>query len=584
MNFMNRKMFAVGGSVTYADGRTVNFEPTEFEQQLNSLSDADLFALRNSADAGQVVFSPDLKSILDSITNKKSMPFTQNEGFKPASMRSVREDTGRVLKGVFGPLAGGLTRQMLSEEQLENRPFAQSIAEYDSPFFGEGVEGFQQAADRSGRTREELASILKPPVQDFEKEIEAINTTPVTSMETSDINQSGITGEGVSFTGDAQDLDERRRAYEQNLIGNDEFGNPIDDRPPLPEMPPSVRNEIDKQLQQITPIESLVDVDLTEGESRLQDLLKFDSSDVVIEDPTDLYRAPPPVVPKETTGIFGSDRFLDFIRNVGGELVRTGQMGEGLASGAAKAGEERAARDLLAEEEKREFDKAKKLLLFEAGLTNEGQFMDYKEANSIADAEEGVVTSLKNFQKSERTVQDLDAVFEDLKDPNAYGVTGWLSQSMTKIAVASGYKNIKDWKNLDSATRINATLDVLTQQSVRDVLGESGKTISNLDREIVAQIFGNLTVFTTEADIMRRLTRTRTQIIETMEADKSRLTRDLAYFPRTGTVSPIVTSRKDLIDRILGIDLPGLKTPGSYPSPGAESQSITDINYRAPGT
>ena len=349
-------------------------------------------------------------------------------------------------------------------------------------------------------------------------------------------------------------------------------------------MPPSVRNEIDKQLQQITPIESLVDVDLTEGESRLQDLLKFDSSDVVIEDPTDLYRAPPPVVPKETTGIFGSDRFLDFIRNVGGELVRTGQMGEGLASGAAKAGEERAARDLLAEEEKREFDKAKKLLLFEAGLTNEGQFMDYKEANSIADAEEGVVTSLKNFQKSERTVQDLDAVFEDLKDPNAYGVTGWLSQSMTKIAVASGYKNIKDWKNLDSATRINATLDVLTQQSVRDVLGESGKTISNLDREIVAQIFGNLTVFTTEADIMRRLTRTRTQIIETMEADKSRLTRDLSYFPRTGTVSPIVTSRRDLIDRILGIDLPGLKEPGSYSATGAGSQSITDINYRAPGT
>ena len=194
-------------------------------------------------------------------------------------------------------------------------------------FFGEGVEGFQQAADRSGRTREELASILKPPVQDFEKEIEAINTTPVTSMETSDINQSGITGEGVSFTGDAQDLDARRRAYEQNLIGNDEFGNPIDDRPPLPEMPPSVRNEIDKQLQQITPIESLVDVDLTEGESRLQDLLKFDSSDVVIEDPTKFNTAPPPVVPKETTGIFGSDRFLDFIRNVGGELVRTGQIG-----------------------------------------------------------------------------------------------------------------------------------------------------------------------------------------------------------------------------------------------------------------
>jgi hypothetical protein len=573
MNFMNRKMFAVGGSVTYADGRTVNFEPTEFEQQLNSLSDADLFALRNSADAGQVVFSPDLKSILDSITNKKSMPFTQKQGFKPASMRSVREDTGRVLKGVFGPLAGGLTRQMLSEEQLENRPFAQSIAEYDSPFFGEGVEGFQQAADRSGRTREELASILKPPVQDFEKEIEAINTTPVTSMETSDINQSGITGEGVSFTGDAQDLDARRRAYEQNLIGNDEFGNPIDDRPPLPEMPPSVRNEIDKQLQQITPIESLVDVDLTEGESRLQDLLKFDSSDVVIEDPTKFNTAPPPVVPKETTGIFGSDRFLDFIRNVGGELVRTGQMGEGLASGAAKAGEERAARDLLAAEEEREFDKAKKLLLFEAGLTDESEFMDYKEAQSVGDAEESLMTSLTNFQKSEKTLGDLDDVFVDLEDPNAYGAKGWLQESMDKIIALSG-KSSGQWKNLSPRSRINATLNVLQQSSVREVLGESGKTISNLDRQIVAEIFGNLTIFTDPSIIKDKLTRTRDTVLRSMESDKGKITSDISYFARTGTSSPLATQKEALINRILGIDLTGLKAPGSYRSSSGSSEPI----------
>lgn len=573
MNFMNRKMFAVGGSVTYADGRTVNFEPTEFEQQLNSLSDADLFALRNSADAGQVVFSPDLKSILDSITNKKSMPFTQKQGFKPASMRSVREDTGRVLKGVFGPLAGGLTRQMLSEEQLENRPFAQSIAEYDSPFFGEGVEGFQQAADRSGRTREELASILKPPVQDFEKEIEAINTTPVTSMETSDINQSGITGEGVSFTGDAQDLDERRRAYEQNLIGNDEFGNPIDDRPPLPEMPPSVRNEIDKQLQQITPIETLVDSNLTEGESRLQDLLKFDSSDVVIEDPTKFNTAPPPVVPKETTGIFGSDRFLDFIRNVGGELVRTGQIGEGLASGAAKAGEERAARDLLAAEEEREFDKAKKLLLFEAGLTDESEFMDYKEAQSVGDAEESLMTSLTNFQKSEKTLGDLDDVFVDLEDPNAYGAKGWLQESMDKIIALSG-KSSGQWKNLTPRSRINATLNVLQQSSVREVLGESGKTISNLDRQIVAEIFGNLTIFTDPSIIKDKLTRTRDTVLRSMESDKGKITSDISYFARTGTSSPLATQKEALINRILGIDLTGLKAPGSYRSSSGSSEPI----------
>jgi hypothetical protein len=33
-------------------------------------------------------------------------------------------------------------------------------------------------------------------------------------------------------------------------------------------------------------------------------------------------------------------------------------------------------------------------------------------------------------------------------------------------------------------------LDVTAQRSVRQILGESGKTISNLDRDIVARIFG----------------------------------------------------------------------------------------------
>ena len=81
MNFMNRKMFQVGGTVTYADGRTDNISIEDFKQQISALSDADLFALRNSADAGQIFISPELKTILDSVTDRKSIPITQNIGF-----------------------------------------------------------------------------------------------------------------------------------------------------------------------------------------------------------------------------------------------------------------------------------------------------------------------------------------------------------------------------------------------------------------------------------------------------------------------------------------------------------------------
>ena len=68
-------------------------------------------------------------------------------------------------------------------------------------------------------------------------------------------------------------------------------------------------------------------------------------------------------------GFFGSDNFLNFIRNVGGELVRTGQMDQGLSLGAAKAAEERAARELLADQEERKYKREIELATAKAEAT-----------------------------------------------------------------------------------------------------------------------------------------------------------------------------------------------------------------------
>ena len=58
-------------------------------------------------------------------------------------------------------------------------------------------------------------------------------------------------------------------------------------------------------------------------------------------------------------GFFGTDRFLNFVRNVGAGLVETGQLGPGLALGAAKAAEEKAARDLAEDERQKELELAR---------------------------------------------------------------------------------------------------------------------------------------------------------------------------------------------------------------------------------
>ena len=516
MNFLSRKMFQAGGSVTYADGTVDRITAQDFANQLANLSDSELFALRNSSDAGQISLTMDLKAVLDDVTNRKAIPLTRNIGSNLQSGRSLLEDYARTAKGVFLPAVAGISRQLLSEEALENRPRLQALQDFDSPIYGQGLEGALATGVRGGRSEAELQNILQPSSLDLTSDIDALLEEErqldeeVSAVEDpTTLSPSSVTG-GETL-GRSSDIDIARRQieFEKSMIGRDEFGDPLPEgRPdfvsqlPSPErtapvdLPPAVENEIQNALDELEGVtipelvpETKPSVTFEKPKIDLQNV----DTEITIDDLNreKAIKAPP----RETSGVFGSDRFLDFIRNVGGELARTGQLGEGLASGAAKAAEERAARDLLQEEEARKQTQAKELLKYEASLEAlDAGIMDYKEAESIGEAEESIDTAIRNFSGSERTLKDLDAVFKDLEDPNAYGVKGWLTQSMTKLAAAAGM-SLGDWKDLDPTTRINTTLDVLAQQSVREILGESGKTISNLDRQIVADIFGNLTIF-----------------------------------------------------------------------------------------
>jgi len=610
MNFMNRKMFQAGGDVSNLGpnqildtktGKIYNISPEKITQ-LGLRRGLNIYPIYNDP---SLVKGSNVAKILQDFVQEdapfaKDFPNLQRPG-EATDIGAGFQELGRRATNVLGPIGLGAL-DIINE--LTGKGVERS--------FEAGVNQFLPGADIDGRqfirdtfsqqfqpiTQEDLSRMklqnIATGVEDFSQEIAEIEETEVapkptnvsapsivqdTNILDNDLPNTMTDSETLGVPSDALEMAERKRNYEASLIGRDEFGNIIE-RPSEIELPPALADQIDKDLAEITRIEEVVDVDKTEAESKAENLIKFDlpSTNLELADlgmtEEEFNRARAPEVIKEDTGIFGSDRFLDFVRNVGGELVATGQMGEGLASGAAKAASERAARDLLEEEAARELDKAKKLADYEAGLDALGG-MDYKEAKALGEAEESVGQNLADFQKSERTLRDLDAVFKDLEDPNAYGVKGWLNESMTKLAAAAGMP-VGDWKKLDPTTRINATLEVLTQSSVREVLGESGKTISNLDRQIVADIFGNLTIFTDPSVIKNKLRRTRTSTVESMQKTQGELIRNLSYFGRTGETSPLIVSRQNLIDRILGLDLAQIRTVGSYLNEGVNTESIID--------
>jgi len=61
-----------------------------------------------------------------------------------------------------------------------------------------------------------------------------------------------------------------------------------------------------------------------------------------------------------------------------------------------------------------------------------------------------------------------------------------------------------------------------------------------------------------------------------MQKTQGELIRNLSYFGRTGETSPLIVSRQNLIDRILGLDLAQIRTVGSYLNEGVNTESIID--------
>jgi len=253
-------------------------------------------------------------------------------------------------------------------------------------------------------------------------------------------------------------------------------------------------------------------------------------------------------------GFFGSNRFLDFIRNVGAGLTETGQFGSGLGLGAAKAAEERAARDIAKDEREYEMEK---LLAIEdkkaeiARIEKLNTPMEAADLVKYVKFEDEIGTALKNFDEDERILSDINQVLnEDVNDPTAFGAKGFLGKINDKFRNALGYGET-EWENLDAEVRTGLILDITAQRSVRNILGESGKTISNLDREIVARIFGNVNIWTSPAELKKILGQSRSNIIEGMRSTQNQIVSRANAFKQVGYKSPVLDANESLIDRIL---------------------------------
>ena len=194
------------------------------------------------------------------------------------------------------------------------------------------------------------------------------------------------------------------------------------------------------------------------------------------------------------TNFFNSEANLRMARNVGKALTATGDL-TGIGLGAAAAAEERKLEKELAE--KRLFDLAGK----ETGL-------DFKNRKDILDVETKMNTSIRDYNNAVAAQGLVDEVlrFANSND-DLTTFAAKIGATVDDLLVAAKLKKGTDVTAMSDTKRAQIALDILTNRNIKEILGESGRTISNIDRDIAKRIVGDLsmTKIQSVAELKQRL-------------------------------------------------------------------------------
>jgi len=293
------------------------------------------------------------------------------------------------------------------------------------------------------------------------------------------------------------------------------------------------------------------------------------AEDVVTTTEETVTETKPEVVPagdfQRAGNVFSNPNFVRFVANLSKGLATSEDMASGLAKGAALAAEERGLRELEQQKLAQEIELERIEALGELN-------MKPTDAAKIRDTNKELTEQIKLFQKSQNNVKQVDEVISIVEAGGATGLSGLAGKLITEAATALG-KGPKDWANVDARTRADAILKVLQQENIREILGESGRTISNLDREVIKDVFGNITFRTSPAEILKKLKDSREKTLKSANQTKGDIAASLDFFNLTGRPSVVAQQNADLLRIIMSFN------PESYSSDYADQ--VVDIDFRS---
>ena len=178
------------------------------------------------------------------------------------------------------------------------------------------------------------------------------------------------------------------------------------------------------------------------------------------------------------------------MRNIGKGLTQYGNLSQGIGVGSAAASEERVLEEKLAAKTKAELAKA-------GGI-------DITDRKKILDVQTAMNDSISEYNNAVAAEELTTGVLDILANPSSGNITTFANKigiRVDEFLNAAGVKSETEISNMKPGKRAKVMLKVLTNRNIKEILGESGRTISNIDREVAERIMSSLELFKVEDDV-----------------------------------------------------------------------------------
>jgi len=164
--------------------------------------------------------------------------------------------------------------------------------------------------------------------------------------------------------------------------------------------------------------------------------------------------------------------------------------------------------------------------------------------------------NVTNFKNTSQNLALIDQLMAISQDPNIKGWRGFVGKltDQTAAFLAAGGETEKSFDQLAPRVQFEKLMTIVSQKNIKDILNETGKTISNIDRDIVDRIMGKITVFTNPAETLKSLQLAREDSLKNLESYRNDSITLIGFLNEYGVKPGSAQKEPDILRQLYNFD------------------------------